>query len=684
LAFFLHYREVRVEGLEANTTTEKFVLAQVGFEFPDVEATSLLKQESMRDIGKIYRLDDKLVLQKAGEVERNLITNTEWRERLPLANFETMYAGKEAVRDALLSCRFVDGRTWQKMKEVGFPLDGYFVFDSKELPNGSPIPEGVWQGIQAIAFAQKDLVESGAQYILDQYRGGVWNFHEDLSAQNAVRQLVKISIPLKRTKIEAGGRIINAGERITPRHVDMMKAMKKALSEQQNLFTPLTAIGSVMLALVFTLLGCVYLRLMHSNIWRSFSKVALLATIMIVTLSIAKLTEYCVLNKVGTWADFFGYPIFVPFAALLVTLLLGCEVALVVSGFLLLILGITLAIEYDRFLVVNLTGALVAIFTARRIRRRKEVFEVLAKVWAAIVPVIVAFHLFDDSFWNIHLLINLVASTIFVIATAILVIGILPVLETAFGVITDMMLIEYIDPNHPLLRRLSVEAPGTYQHSLVVAAISEEAALSIGANGLFCRVASLYHDVGKLSNPHYFTENQFAGLNIHQLLTPLESAQVIIAHVNEGAVLAEKYGLPQSFVDIIFEHHGTTWVYCFYRAQLELMRGDKARVDESKFRYKGPKPHTKESAIIMIGDTVEAAFRSLEEASEKNVSEMIDRLVAEKINDSQLDECQLTFEEIGAIKKAMIRTLLVLRHGRVKYPEAVRFSKTFEQVVVIR
>lgn len=688
LAIFIHYREVRVESLQTNVEAEKYVLAQVGFEFPDVEATILLKQESMRDIGKIYRLDDKLVLQKAEEVERGLITNPEWREHFPLATFEMMYSGKEAVRDELLACRFVDARTYQKMKEVGFPLNGYFVFETKDLTNGSQIPDLIWHQIQQMAFPQmsgNNSVAYGSQYIINQYhRQEGWNFYEDLSAQNAVRQLVKIGIPLKRTKVEAGSRIINAGEKVTPRHVEMMKAMKRVLSEQQNLLTPLTAMGSLLMAAIFTLLGGLYFRKMHSDIWHSFQKIALLATIMIVTLSIAKLTEYCVLNKVGAWADFFGYPIFIPFASLLVTLLLGCEVALVVSGFLLLILSITLSMDYDHFLIVNLTGALVTIFASRKVRRRKEIFEVLAKVWITLVPAILAFHSLENNFWSIRLFIDLAACGISLIITAVLVISILPILETAFGVITDMMLIEYIDPNHPLLRRLSVEAPGTYQHSLVVAAISEEAALAIGANGIFCRVATLYHDIGKLSNPHYFTENQFAGLNIHQLLTPLESAQVIIGHVNEGAALAEKYGLPQSFIDIIFEHHGTTSVYCFYRAQMELMRGDKSRVDESKFRYKGPKPHSKESAIIMIGDTVEAAFRSLDEVSEKHVTELVDRLVAEKVNDGQFDECELTFEEIGRVKKAMIRTLLALRHSRTKYPEALQLGKTFEQVVVIR
>ena len=170
-----------------------------------------------------------------------------------------------------------------------------------------------------------------------------------------------------------------------------------------------------------------------------------------------------------------------------------------------------------------------------------------------------------------------------------------------------------------LLRRLTIDAPGTYQHSVVVGNLAEAAAAAIGANGLFCRVATLYHDIGKMVTPQYFTENQQGSMNIHQLLTPQESAQVIIAHVSEGVALARKAGLPEQFIDIIKEHHGTTLVYYFYRKQLEKVGGDKTLVDEKEFRYAGPKPSSKESAIIMIADSLEAASRSLEKMNEENL-----------------------------------------------------------------
>jgi putative nucleotidyltransferase with HDIG domain len=213
-----------------------------------------------------------------------------------------------------------------------------------------------------------------------------------------------------------------------------------------------------------------------------------------------------------------------------------------------------------------------------------------------------------------------------------------------------------------------LEAPGTYQHCLVAGNLAEAAAHSIGANGLFCRVSTLYHDVGKLFNPHYFTENQLGGFNIHQLLTPRESAQVIMSHVTEGEVLGRKYRLPPSFLSIIREHHGTSLIFYFYYKQVEQAGGDASLVDERHFRYKGPKPHTRESAIIMLSDSVEATTRSLDEYTEESIASTVHRIFKEKIDEGQLDECRLTFEELSTIKQTMIKALFVAHHMRIKYP----------------
>jgi putative nucleotidyltransferase with HDIG domain len=214
-----------------------------------------------------------------------------------------------------------------------------------------------------------------------------------------------------------------------------------------------------------------------------------------------------------------------------------------------------------------------------------------------------------------------------------------------------------------------MEVPGTYQHSLVLANLAESCALEIGTNGLLCRVATLYHDIGKVANPQFYSENQQAVINIHQLLTPYESAQVIISHVIDGEQIARKYALPEAFIHIIRQHHGTSLAYYFYCKQLELKGGRKADINESQFRYPGPKPQTKEAAIIMICDSIEAASRSWGNISERSLVERIDTLISEKADDGQFDECNLTFEELSRIKTKLTKSLLLIHHIRVKYPQ---------------
>ncbi len=427
-------------------------------------------------------------------------------------------------------------------------------------------------------------------------------------------------------------------------------------------FFPLSFAGSFLLSLMFTFWGAIYLKLNHKEIFYSFHKLALLVTVCILSLLIAKGLEFAAHYKVHFLMENMHYPLLVPFGSILVCLLLGSEVAIFTSFFLTLICGTFLDVDNLQFLVLNFVTSLVGILSAKKSIKQKEIFSVCIKVWLSSAIVIMAFHFTQNnmSVWG-----DLSATFVFMLATSLMIIAILPVLESSFNVMTDMTLMEFADPSSPLLRRLSLEAPGTYQHSLVVGNLAENAARAIHADGLFCRISSLYHDIGKLFNPHYFNENQLGGLNIHQLLTPKESAQVIMTHIGEGECLARKHRLPKSFIDVIKEHHGTSFVKYFYEKQLALMKDDPSSVNPSDFSYQGPKPHTKESAIIMIADKVEAASRSLVKVTEESIAKMVESLVSEKMHDGQLDDCQLTFEELSIVKKEMIKTLVIARHLRV-------------------
>ena len=269
------------------------------------------------------------------------------------------------------------------------------------------------------------------------------------------------------------------------------------------------------------------------------------------------------------------------------------------------------------------------------------------------------------------------------VVTALLISGLLPLFEGAFHLTTDISWLELSDLNHKLLRKMQLEAPGTFHHSLVVAALAEAAAEKIGANAPMCRVCSYFHDVGKLKKPGYFIENQQDDVeNPHDTLTPTMSSLIIIAHVKDGVDLAVKHKLNPRIIDIIQEHHGDSLVYYFYRRAQEQKKSEMEKVDrrlenpedlpavdEKNFRYPGPRPSSRESGIIALADTVESASRSLKKPTPAKIRAMVDDLVNAKINGGQLDNCPLTFRDLAIVKESFTGTLRSMLHSRIDYPK---------------
>jgi putative nucleotidyltransferase with HDIG domain len=669
LALFLHFREVRIEVLELNTVAHRYIVAQIDFEFPDYETTIILQQQAMQDVGDIYQIDDKQIRYARYDLEEDLIRNKEWREKAPLSTFEEMYKASDELETLLLAARFTDPRTIQKIKELGVSESSYFDYIPEGVGVPLSLPGEFWQKISQ-QIMQSDLFhKETVEYVIRSFQSRTWNVVQDHALERVLRAQVSKTVPDKMTKVLAGTRIVNLGERITSRHLTMMQAMKQAISDSRRIWDPLTILASFILSVIFVSISALYFRISQPTFIRSLREISLFVCIVLLTLLFAKSIEYVLLKSTSNVIEAVRYPIVAPFATILICILLSPRTALFAATFLSILLSVSLAVDHSHFLILNLVTSIVVIIASRGLRKRKEVFTVCMKSWLSAILVLYAYTLADNRLASASLLIDIISSLVFLIITAVLVIGILPALETLFGVLTDMTLMEYTDPGSDLLRRFAIEVPGTYQHSLVLGNLAEICAQSIGANGLFCRAATLYHDVGKMNNPQFYTENQHGAVNIHQLLTPLESAQVIIAHVADGEMIAKKAHLPQAFIDIIREHHGTTLVYYFYRKQLELKGGRVEEVDERPFRYPGPKPRTKESAIIMICDSVEAATRSLEEINENTLLELVNRLVSEKAEDGQFDDCQLTFEELGKVKRTLVRTLLLSHHVRVKYPK---------------
>jgi putative nucleotidyltransferase with HDIG domain len=249
--------------------------------------------------------------------------------------------------------------------------------------------------------------------------------------------------------------------------------------------------------------------------------------------------------------------------------------------------------------------------------------------------------------------------------------GSLPLVERAFGIVTDVSLLELADGSHPLLQELVRRAPGTYTHSMTVATLAEGAAEAIGANPLLTRVGSYFHDVGKMLKPHYFIENQQPGENRHDLLEPALSTLVIIGHVKDGLALARQYGLPRPILDVIEQHHGTTLVEYFYREALRLQgnHGYGPEELEPSFRYPGPRPQDRESGIVMLADAVESSSRALGDPTPSSLRKLVHDLLMKRLLDGQFEESGLTLTELHRIEESLAKSVIALFHARIKYPE---------------
>lgn len=677
----LHYRETRVEVQEVGSKAASYVVAQVDFDFFDEEATLILRQQAVRDIGKIYKISEVDINEARVEFENFLIYNQDWRSFAESSTFDEMYLGIAAVEKDLLHFKFTDSRTLSRLKESNGAGPLYAIYTPPDLDEEVVLPEGVWEQVMDTLNKRYPQYKSALSLIVAYLENKKWHLEEDIPEEDLVRKAIAFQVPPKYTHVRAGSRLIDQGDLVTNRHVGMLQAMKKALGENKNLLHPTTIFGSLLMSVILTGLWGAFLHVSHPQVLASGRKLFLLVLVLSLTMALAKICEYLLLSSKNDLIETVRYPLFVPFATILLCSMMNSGIAIFAAGFLTIVFTMTLAFDQIGFMIMNFAAGIVAILTVHSLRRRKEIFVVCAKAYLVCVALIFAIHFYDNTFWKAIILSDMITSGIFLLLIAVLVVGLLPLFESLFGVMTDVTLLEYMDPNSDLLRRLTIEAPGTYQHSVVVGNLAEAAALAIGANGLFCRVATLYHDIGKLAAPLYFTENQQGGTDLHQLLTPQESAEVIIAHVSEGVHLARKAGLPEQFVDVIKEHHGTTLVYYFYRKALDLAAEDTSKVDEEEFRYAGPKPRSKESAIIMIADTFEAASRSLDQVNERSLSELASRLIRDKADDGQFDECLLTLEELSRVKATLITTLIAFGHTRIRYPKRDNLSSHDQELL---
>lgn len=316
-----------------------------------------------------------------------------------------------------------------------------------------------------------------------------------------------------------------------------------------------------------------------------------------------------------------------------------------------------------------MAGVVTCCFYLREIRTRMKLIEVTTLAAIAVFAISAALGVIG-SLPTGRLFYRSGCAAAITIAVGLVIQGFLPIIERIFGIATSMTLMDYSDANQPLLKKLAMEAPGTYSHSLLIGSIAETAAESIGANGLLCRVGSYYHDIGKINKPPYFIENQMGSASRHEQLSPAMSQLVIVGHVKDGVEIAKEYGLPAVLRQFIEAHHGTTLIEYFYHEAKKKQDEKQTPVSETEFRYPGPRPKTKEAAIVMLADTIESAVRSLSELTPARVEAVVHNMAMKRLQDGQFDECDLTLRELSEIEASLSKSLAAHHHGRVAYPKA--------------
>jgi len=361
---------------------------------------------------------------------------------------------------------------------------------------------------------------------------------------------------------------------------------------------------------------------------------------------------------------------------LLFTLVLSQRFAFVTSAFILINLGILLDVGGQVIaqpLAVLGVGAAVAALTVGRVRKRSTLIRVGFFIGIAHGIVGLGLQLFigEELSWSSRITLELLWYVGHGFLVGFLVSGLLPAVEYLFGVTTDVSLLELSNQNEqPVLRKLLIEAPGTFHHSFIVGLLSEAGADRIGAHGLLCRVGAYFHDIGKMVKPHYYAENMDLQNSTHQALSPEMSALVIASHPKDSLELANYYDLPSCLRPFMTEHHGTSKIEYFYQRALERASDSGSRVDEGNFSYPGPKPQSKETAIVMLADSVEAAVRSLANPTPSRISTMVHELIMKRLQEGQLAECPLTLRDVSDVEMAFTSTLIGIHHARPVYPSS--------------
>lgn len=566
-----------------------------------------------------------------------------------------------AVLDSLIAAGIVSDRNTLPLKNSGLAIvvygDSSKVIMRENIPDTNSVKTLAIERATALIGKNPEIAAAAGEIAMLFVKPNLV-FDKQATEQNRIAELANIK--LTKGMVFSGEKIINAGERVSEFHRDVLVSLAK----YRNQVNPGRGLWEMLLPLLGRIFFVAFPIVFFYQYLYYFKKQVFASNGDLLLFGILFAGEVVLLNVIMAQSFLSQYLVPLSIASMLTTILFDEEIGVAITTSLAILVGVLSGFKLDLAFVTFIVGV-VGCYSVRRVRQRHDFYRpmlYLCLTYAGSVYLIESLKLTPSAQLWPHVALAITNGFI----SPILTIGLLPLFETAFGITTDITLLELSDLNRPLLKRLALEAPGTYHHSIMIGTLAEDAAESIEGNSLLARVGSYYHDIGKMLKPEYFVENQLDAGNKHEKLTPTMSAIILEAHVKEGVELAMRNGLPKSIIEFITGHHGTGIMTYFYN---KAKQEDDINADVDEFRYPGPNPRSKEVAIVMLADSVEAASRTLDDPKPARIRSLVHHIFIEKMDSGLLENSDLTLRDIVKIENSFVRVLTAFFHRRVKYPE---------------
>jgi putative nucleotidyltransferase with HDIG domain len=573
------------------------------------------------------------------------------KEDIPFTNLKTYFLappGFPLIKNIIL----LDPRAYQDLKEKSYRI-------LKDLQTEFRINQ------ENLAKLKSTMSEFVDKYQVEEpLRPTLAGLMEIAIRPNLILDSVRIS-ELKQEVIEdlpkvvhnQNDLIIAKGQVITENDLKMLNELH-LIADESNRVRVFFSLAVLLLLLVG--LALVYIHMFFPDLFRQERLLYLILLLLLMALGMVKVLSLLENSSLPYMAP-------VSFVIMLLTILVNPAVALAISAVLSLLGGIIVSFNLELTIFYFVSG-MITVLTLGHFQRQRDLVRSGSVLMVANAITVIFLNLLFRTHFE---LMSILLASLNGFLSAVLAIGSLPFLENIFKVTSPIRLLELSNPGHPLLRRLQIEAPGTYHHCIMVGNLAEAAAQQIGADALWVRVGSYYHDIGKIRRPYFFVENQFGHENPHEKLTPNLSTLIITSHVRDGVEIAKEHGLPDKLIDIISQHHGTDLVRYFFNKAAECIQDEKEVLVEADFRYEGPKPQTKEAALVMLADSVEAAVKALPKYSPVKIEALIQKIIRERLDEGQFEECDLTLKDLTNVKNSFVKVLAGLYHNRIEYPDKV-------------